>query len=123
ALALQAAPRLRGVVCLGTRRVPGTIDEARLLERAATVPVETVDERRAGVRVRDLGILLYTSGTTANPRGCVLTHEAVVRCWREVGVILGVGSEDRCWAPFPLFHMGAISPLLVCVWDGAAFMF
>jgi acyl-CoA synthetase (AMP-forming)/AMP-acid ligase II len=81
-----------------------------------------VDERRAGVRVRDTGLLLYTSGTTALPRGCVLTHESVVRCWREVGDILGVVAGDRCWAPCPLFHMGAIGPLLFCVWNGAAFL-
>jgi fatty-acyl-CoA synthase len=121
-LELEAAPRLRAVVSLGSRTVDGMLSEARLLECARSVPVEAVDERRAGVKVRDMGILLYTSGTTALPRGCVLTHEAVVRCWREVGRILGVVTGDRCWAPCPLFHMGAIGPLLFCVSNGAAFM-
>ena len=122
ALAHEPAPHLRGVVSLGARAAPGALPEARLLELAASVPVAAVDERRAGVKVRDTGILLYTSGTTARPRGCVLTHESVVRCWREVGRILGVVTGDRCWAPCPLFHMGAIGPLLFCVSNGAVFM-
>jgi fatty-acyl-CoA synthase len=122
ALRHEASPRLRAVVCLGAREAPGTVSEAELMRLAAEVPIARVDERRAGVKVRDMGILLYTSGTTALPRGCVLTHESVVRCWREVGRILGVVTGDRCWAPCPLFHMGAIGPLLFCVSTGAAFI-
>jgi acyl-CoA synthetase (AMP-forming)/AMP-acid ligase II len=74
------------------------------------------------VRVRDTALLLYTSGTTALPRGCVLTHEALVRAWRSVGEILAVDADDRVWAPCPLFHLGAIGPLVACVSAGAAFL-
>ena len=31
------------------------------------------------VRVRDVAMLMYTSGTSARPKGCLLTHEALVR--------------------------------------------
>lgn len=121
-LSLPAAPRLRAVAVLGTRRSPGTVTEARMIEAAATVTEAELDRRRAGVAVRGTALVLYTSGTTAQPRGCILTHEALVRCWTNVGRIFKLDSEDRCWAPCPLFHLGAIGPLLMCAAHGAAFV-
>jgi fatty-acyl-CoA synthase len=121
-LALAAAPLLRMVAVLGTRQSPGTVGEARLLEAAATVTEADLDHRRAGVAVRGTALVLYTSGTTAQPRGCVLTHEALVRCWTNVGRVFEIDSADRCWAPCPLFHLGAVGPLLMCAAHGAAFV-
>jgi acyl-CoA synthetase (AMP-forming)/AMP-acid ligase II len=118
----SAAPRLRAVVVLGARRSPGTVDEARLLSLAEGVGEEELDRRRSGVRVRGTAVVLYTSGTTSQPRGCILTHEALVRAWTEVGRILRMGPQDRCWAPCPLFHLGAVGPLLMCAAHGAAFL-
>ena len=76
-----------------------------LLERAARRErrrARSPARRRAGRRHR---AVLYTSGTTAQPRGCVLTHEALVRCWTNVGRVYSAHPEDRCWAPCPLFHL------------------
>jgi acyl-CoA synthetase (AMP-forming)/AMP-acid ligase II len=121
-LAVAAAPLLRAVAVLGTRRSPGTVDEARLLEAAAKVTEAELDNRRAGVAVRGTALVLYTSGTTAQPRGCILTHEALIRCWTNVGRVFELGSDDRCWAPCPLFHLGAVGPLLMCAAHAAAFV-
>jgi acyl-CoA synthetase (AMP-forming)/AMP-acid ligase II len=121
-LALAAAPLLRAVAVLGSRRSSGTVDEASLLEAAATVTEAELDHRRAGVAVRGTALVLYTSGTTAQPRGCILTHEALVRCWTNVGRVFAMDCEDRCWAPCPLFHLGAVGPLLMCAAHGAAFV-
>ena len=101
---------------------PGTVDERGLLEAADAVSDAELDHRRAGVRVRGTALVLYTSGTTAQPRGCMLTHEALVRCWTNVGRVFGLTAEDRCWAPCPLFHLGAVGPLLMCAAHGAAFI-
>ena len=72
--------------------------------------------------MRDDALLLYTSGTTSLPRGCRLTHEAIVRNWSTVAQILRLGAGDRMWAPCPLFHLGAIGPLLACASAHAAFL-
>ena len=121
-LALTIAPRLRHVICLGTTARDGCLTEDRLLAAGETVADELFDQRRAAVRLRDDALLLYTSGTTALPRGCRLTHEAIVRNWACVAEILGIGAGDRVWAPCPLFHLGAIGPLIACAVAGAAFV-
>ncbi|WP_428986241.1 AMP-dependent synthetase/ligase, partial [Streptomyces pyxinae] len=38
------------------------------------VPDEVIAARRAGVRPASIATLVYTSGTTGRPKGCVLTH-------------------------------------------------
>ncbi len=121
-LSLEAAPALRAVVALGGRVGPGTVDEQGLLDAAARATESELARRRASVRVRGTALVLYTSGTTAQPRGCVLTHEALVRCWTNVGRVFRLTAEDRCWAPCPLFHLGAVGPLLMCAAHGAAFI-
>jgi fatty-acyl-CoA synthase len=119
-LNLEAAPALRSVVVLGRTRRPGTLAEEEFLALAA--PREELEFRRSGARVRDDALLLYTSGTTSLPRGCRLTHEAIVRNWATVAQILQLGAGDRMWAPCPLFHLGALGPLLACASARAAFL-
>ncbi len=122
ALEISAAPRLRSVVVLGARRAPGTVGAEAFAHGGAAVAEVEFDRRRAGTRLRSSALVLYTSGTTALPRGCVLTHEAIVRCWIEVGRVFGLGPSDRVWAPCPLFHMGAVGPMIMCAAHRACFI-
>jgi acyl-CoA synthetase (AMP-forming)/AMP-acid ligase II len=39
-----------------------------------------------------------------------------------VGEVLDLRAGDRCWAPCPLFHLGAIGPLIACVRRRATFL-
>ena len=75
----KAAPRLRNIVLLG-KTAPRLPDREAVRRRCRRqVPEDAVHRSRLGVRVRDVGMMLYTSGTTANPKGCLITHEAMVR--------------------------------------------
>jgi fatty-acyl-CoA synthase len=117
-LALGATAALRSIAVLGGRRSPGTLSEDHLNELAAGVRDDVLERRRSGVRVRETALILYTSGTTSKPRGCLLTHEALVRCWTEVARIYGMTAEDRLWAPCPMFHLAGIGPMLMCAATG-----
>ena len=64
--------------------------------------------------------MMYTSGTTAHPKGCPLSHEALVRSGRAMGRHRYlVGEDDRFWDPLPMFHMSAILPI-TAVFDATA---
>lgn len=57
--------------------------------------------------------LLYTSGTTGQPKGCVLTNEYFLHSgnwYREVGGLIGLRPDvERMITPLPLFHMNAMA--------------
>ncbi|WP_435888815.1 AMP-dependent synthetase/ligase [Streptomyces niveus] len=50
----------------------GAVDALRAA--GAEVPDEELDARRAALTPASLATLVYTSGTTGSPKGCVLTH-------------------------------------------------
>lgn len=57
--------------------------------------------------------LLYTSGTTARPKGCILTNEYVVSSGRWYASRGGAAAyhfgSDRLYSPLPLFHMAGLT--------------
>ncbi|MBP3036348.1 AMP-binding protein [Arthrobacter sp. zg-ZUI100] len=88
----------------------------------ATVPDEEVRLAKARVKVRDVAILMYTSGTTAHPKGCLLTHEALTRQGENVARLrFGLQPEEGHWNPLPLFHCGGLVPMLGCYAVGAKY--
>jgi long-chain acyl-CoA synthetase len=69
----ERCPALEHVILL-TGQADGALSLAELRTAGQGVPAGTVDERVAGVRPDDLATLVYTSGTTGPPKGCMLTH-------------------------------------------------
>ena len=83
------------------------------LAYAATVTDDELDERRRRIRVRDPALIIYTSGTTANPKGCVLSHEAVTRGPVERSRYrLSAANHDVTWGAGPLYHIGSLAPFI-----------
>jgi fatty-acyl-CoA synthase len=122
ALPELAAPALRTIVLLGDREVPGMTGRAEFAAAGAGVTDEEVLELHRRTAVRGIALMMYTSGTTAMPKGCRLSHEALVR----TAVVAGrtkfrFTPEDRFWDPLPLFHMSTILPM-IGVFDGGATM-
>ncbi len=121
-LRLVQAPKLRRLVLLGGKKMPGFIDQAAFEDGAADVDVLTIHKARLGVRIRDTCMILYTSGTSANPKGCLLSHEAIVREANNLGQNRWEFNEtDRVWSPLPLFHVAALLAMLSVVDAGGTF--
>jgi acyl-CoA synthetase (AMP-forming)/AMP-acid ligase II len=63
--------------------------------------------------------LLYTSGTTGQPKGCVLTNTYFLHSgnwYRDVGGLIGLrGDGERMITPLPLFHMNAMAVSLMAM--------
>jgi fatty-acyl-CoA synthase len=51
---------------------------------------------------------MYTSGTTAHPKGCVTLNRSLVDNASAIAERFAIPSDDRWWDPLPMFHMGAI---------------
>jgi fatty-acyl-CoA synthase len=123
ALALPQAPALRSVVLVGSTGAPGMLDRAPFEALAPRVGAEEIAVRRSRVALRSIALMMYTSGTTAVPKGCPLSHEALVR----TSVVAGrtrfrFTREDRMWDPLPMFHMSSILPLIGVMDAGGAFL-
>jgi acyl-CoA synthetase (AMP-forming)/AMP-acid ligase II len=115
-------PKLKTRVMMGSSSPAGFIRRADFAALAAGVDGSAVDELRQRVAIRSIAMMLYTSGTTANPKGCPLTHESIVRIALSVNRRLELNGDDRFWDPLPMFHAGAILPMLACWQVGAAYL-
>jgi fatty-acyl-CoA synthase len=122
ALALESAPLLRSIVMIDGEDFAGALGAAAFAGSGALVSDEQLSQRRAGVRLRDRALILFTSGTTAAPRGCLIAHEALVRNWTGVGRRIGVVPDDRVWTPIPFFHIGGIGYAVATLSHGAALL-
>jgi acyl-CoA synthetase (AMP-forming)/AMP-acid ligase II len=120
-LAMPDLPGLRSIVMLGERK-PNTIGDDAFQRRAAEVSFEAVAARRAQVRLRDTGLLLYTSGTTSNPKGCMLSHEAVVRNGQTLASRYRLAAEDGFWSPLPMYHIAGIMPIAATFATGGRYV-
>ena len=60
---------------------------------------------RDGIRENDLATLLYTSGTTGQPKGVMLTHANIVSNVKSVLAIVPVGPEVTAVSFLPLSHI------------------
>ena len=101
------------LVLLRGKAEPPFIDRIAFRSAAATVTGDVIERARRGVRLRDTGLIIYTSGTTANPKGCMLSHEAATRGPAErARHRLASGGDDVTWGGGPLFHIGSLAPFL-----------
>lgn len=82
-----------------------------------------IEHHRRSVRVRDPALIIYTSGTTANPKGCVLSHEAVTRGPVErARYRLNTGAHEVTWGAGPLFHIGSLAPFIGSIGAGGTYL-
>jgi len=116
------APELEALITLDDIERPGTFNLSDVDEMALTISDEAVAARQAGVRVRDTAIIMYTSGTTAMPKGAMLSHESFSRYASSVKERMVLTEDDIFWAALPMFHIGGVAFVLASLFVGSTFI-
>lgn len=62
----------------------------------------------AQVAPADPAAILYSSGSTADPKGAVHSHAGLLGQARRLAGLRDLGAEDRAWSPMPFFWVGGL---------------
>lgn len=97
----------------------GTASFADFIARAESVSDDERAARTAGVTGDDLCHIMFTSGTTGDPKGAMLIHSAICRAYLAWSSVIGL-DRDRYLIINPFFHsFGLNAGILACLMTGS----
>ncbi len=111
-------PNVKHLVCRGD--LPS--------QAASTIPVSCLSKLQsadasklqiADVKGGDLSMLIYTSGTTGPSKGCMISHNYACNLARQALYCWEPTAKDTVWTALPLFHMNALSSIMMMAMIGA----
>ncbi|MDE0944213.1 MAG: AMP-binding protein [Alphaproteobacteria bacterium] len=98
--------------------VPGGVYDAGNLPPFKRIQVRNFDDIMAGgeaeipsaddISYRDIGMIMFTSGTTGPSKGALMPHGHLYLFGHCMQVHLGMTTEDHYYIPMPLFHAQGI---------------
>ncbi len=121
---VESHPYLRSVWTWGdaSRRWVGAVDD--LVERGRSVSDGLLEQVESEVTPADPMVVVYSSGSTADPKGAVHSHGASVRHAHNLGQMRDLNDADVLYTPMPLFWVGGFSfTLIAAMHVGAALVF
>lgn len=99
----EGLPDLRRVVCLGQEGYAGAHRFRDLWELGGNVADAELKAVRGQVDPFDIAYILYTSGTTATPKGVQLQHYGLIENMFNIGERQHLTEADRLWLAVSLF--------------------
>ncbi len=85
------------------RPLPGGVSWDAVMRAGEAVPESVVDAAENAVEPPDVACILYTSGSTSNPKGVQLQHFALIENMWGIGERLRLRAGDRLWLAVSLF--------------------
>lgn len=110
----SALPLLRDVVVVGDDVPRAATGWQDFLRAGDEVPDDVLSAAMRAVTPHDLLLIQFTSGTTAHPKGVMLTHDNMLRNATAVGQRLGIEADDRYFNCRPFFHVAGSTLSLLC---------
>jgi fatty-acyl-CoA synthase len=121
--ALQSAklPALHTVVAVQGGPTAGVFSLADFVARGAGVGTAELAAAQRKVRSEDICYILYTSGSTAAPKGVTLAHAPLIANAFDIGERMHLRAADRVWLAVPLFwSLGSANALPALMTHGGA---
>jgi fatty-acyl-CoA synthase len=103
--AKEQLPALQFIIVLGDASAKEMTPWADFLAPADGVSDQVLADRARAVQTKNPMAIMYTSGTTGQPKGVVLDHFGLVNKSMVGTERQGITAEDRLCLFFPLFHM------------------
>lgn len=93
------------------------------LDQGKKINSSAVDDRAREVCDDDTSDILFTSGTTGNPKGVMTSHEQNLRAFTHFSDIVGLEPGDRYLVINPFFHsFGYKAGILACLIKGVTLL-
>jgi fatty-acyl-CoA synthase len=96
-------PKLERIICVGSGGRPDWLLYQDVLATADAVPESAMDAAQSAVQPQDMAYILYTSGSTALPKGVQIQHYALIENMWHIGERQRVTEHDRLWLAVSLF--------------------
>ncbi|MEO7428728.1 MAG: class I adenylate-forming enzyme family protein [Acidimicrobiales bacterium] len=121
---IESHPYLRAIWTWGEQTRPWAGPVADLAARASTITDGLLQEVESEVAPADPMVLVYSSGSTADPKGAIHSHGASVRHAHNLGQMRDLIADDVLYTPMPLFWVGGFSfTLIAAMHVGASLVF
>lgn len=111
----EIAPRDTRLVPLTTLHL--TASDVRIAE-GNRVSQDELDAAREAVDPEDAAVIVYTSGTTGQPKGAILSHRAIVQTALSNLAWMPPGGVDSAVCVAPINHVGGLNNICFTVFAG-----
>ncbi|TCB53087.1 AMP-binding protein [Acinetobacter terrestris] len=123
-LSSQRLPHLKHIIKIDHEQHSGIHRFADLLPQPTAAQLDQLQAISADLQFDETINIQFTSGTTGNPKGTMLTHNNILNNGYFVGEAIHLTPQDRVCISVPLFHcFGMVMGNLACITHGSTMVY